>query len=125
MTRFQIAIALLLVLLVPAALVAFGEGGSGVPFIRTVDPGVVKPGATVTASGDNLSATNVQSLMLTKGDKDTTVNMVQQTTAAIKFKLPAAIEPGRYSLTVLTAGKEPMLIEQPVFLTVEKTQTSN
>lgn len=124
MTRIQIAIAILLLLAVPALLFP-GEGGTGVPFIRTVDPGVAKPGTAVVASGENLSAANVASLMLTKGDKDTTVDLMQQTNTSIKFKLPATLEAGRYSLTVLTTGKEPMLIEQPVYLTVEKTQTSN
>ena len=38
---------------------------------------------------------------------------------SIKFKIPAAAKAGRFSLMILTGGKDPKYIEQPVKVTVE------
>ena len=36
-----------------------------------------------------------------------------------KFKIPAAAKAGRFSLMILTGGKDPKYIEQPVKVTIE------
>ena len=46
--------------------------------------------------------------------------MTEQTATSIKFKIPAKAPAGRFALMLLTTGKEPKLIEQPVKLTVEQ-----
>ena len=37
----------------------------------------------------------------------------------MKFKIPASVKPGRYSLMIRTKGADAKLLEQPVKLTVE------
>ena len=48
------------------------------------------------------------------------VDVTEQTPTSIKFKIPAKATAGRFALMLLTTGKEPKLIEQPVKLTVEQ-----
>jgi hypothetical protein len=45
--------------------------------------------------------------------------VTEQAATAIKFKVPEKVTPGRFALMVLTGGKEPKLIEQPVKVTIE------
>ena len=45
--------------------------------------------------------------------------LTEQAAASIKFKIPATAKAGRFSLMILTTGKEPKYIEQPVKVTVE------
>ncbi len=47
------------------------------------------------------------------------VEIMDQAATAIKFKIPTKVSTGRFALMLLTTGKEPKLIEQPVKLTVE------
>jgi hypothetical protein len=47
------------------------------------------------------------------------VELTGQTATSVKFKVPDAIKPGRFSLVVLTTTKPAKLIDQPVRLTVE------
>jgi uncharacterized membrane protein len=61
----------------------------------------------------------VVKLYLTDGKNDLEVQMTEQAAASIKFKIPANAKAGRFSLMILTSGKEPKYIEQPVKITVE------
>lgn len=90
------------------------------PRMTSVDPATVKGGAVVTAVGENLDKKNVSQVFLTDGKNDIKVEVTEQEAASIKFKMPATIKPGRFGLMVLTTGKQPKLIEQPVKVTVEE-----
>ena len=90
------------------------------PRMKTVEPANGKVGDEVTVSGENLDAKVVKKLYLTDGKDDIEMEVTQQTAEAIKAKIPAKAKPGRYSLMVLTAEKDPKLIEQPVKCTVEQ-----
>ena len=92
---------------------------TAVPRLNTVEPGNGKTGDTLTATGSNLGKESIAELYLTDGKNDTKVAMIEQTAEAVKFKIPASVKAGRYSLMVLTKGQNARLIEQPVRLTVE------
>jgi len=62
----------------------------------------------------------VAKVYLTDQKKDMVVEVTEQTATSLKFKIPATAAPGRFALMLLTSGKEPKLIEQPVKLTVEQ-----
>jgi hypothetical protein len=100
-----------------ASIAAFGQA---VPKMSTVDPGTGKAGDEITVAGENLEKTHVAKLYLTDGKNDLIVDMTEQTGTSIKFKIPAKVAAGRFALMLLTTGKEPKLIEQPVKLTVEE-----
>lgn len=87
--------------------------------ITSVDPMSGRVGDMIGAVGEGVDATNVEELYLTDGTNDIKVQMLEQTDKLIKFKIPASVKPGRYSLMIKTKGAQPKLLEQPVKLTVE------
>jgi hypothetical protein len=89
------------------------------PRMTTVEPGNGKAGDTLAVTGENLAKGSVAELFLTDGKNDIKVEMIDQEATSIKFKVPANAKPARYSLMILTSGKQPKLIEQPVKVTVE------
>jgi hypothetical protein len=89
------------------------------PRMTTVEPGNGKIGDLLTAAGENLDKTLVEQVFLTDGKNDLKVEMTEQAPTSIKFKIPGTAKPGRWALMILTKGKEPKLIEQPVKVTVE------
>jgi hypothetical protein len=90
-----------------------------IPRLNTVEPPNGKAGDVLTIAGENLEKPAVEKLYLTDGKNDVEVEMTEQTATSIKFKLPASAKAGRFSLMVLTGGKDPKYIEQPVKVTVE------
>jgi hypothetical protein len=84
----------------------------------SVEPTNGKAGDVLTIAGENLQKDVVVKVYLTDGAIDIQCEITEQTEKAIKFKIPAKAT-GRLALEVLTAGKEPKLIEQPVKVTVE------
>ena len=89
------------------------------PKVSTVAPENAKPGAVVTVNGESLAKPNVEKIYLTDGKNDTIMPIVEQADKAIKCKIPDSIEPGRFSLMLLSGGIAPRLIEQPVKMTIE------
>jgi len=89
------------------------------PRMSTVDPGTGKAGDEITVAGENLEKAQVSKVYLTDGKNDVLLDMTEQTATSIKFKIPTKANVGRFSLMLLTTGKDPKLIEQPVKLTVE------
>jgi hypothetical protein len=90
------------------------------PSIKVVDPGAGKIGDTIKATGENLEKKHVTQMFLTDGKIDLPCQITEQTATAIAFKIPAKAQPMRYSLLILTTGKEPKLIEQPVKVEVQQ-----
>ncbi|MGC9970774.1 MAG: IPT/TIG domain-containing protein [Bryobacteraceae bacterium] len=90
------------------------------PQMKTVEPANGKAGDLLTVTGENLDKANVAKLYLTDGTHDIEVAMEEQVATSIKFKIPAKAKPGRLALMVLTRGKEPKLIEQPVKVTIDE-----
>jgi len=103
-------------LLVAAGIAAYGQP---MPRMSTVEPTSGKTGDVVAVMGENLDKDNVAKVYLTDGKNDTPVEVTEQTATSIKFKIPTA-KPGRLALMILTTGKEPKYIEQPVKVTIEE-----
>lgn len=89
------------------------------PRMTTVEPGNGKVGDVLTVAGENLDKSSVVKLYLTDGKNDLEVQMTEQAATSIKFKIPDKAKAGRFSLMILTGGKDPKYIEQPVRVTVE------
>src|SRR5262245_49507723 len=106
-----------IVALLVSALVVFAQ--QSMPRMTSVEPTNGKSGAVLTVAGENLEKDQVAKVFLTDGKNDTPVEITEQTGTALKFKIPEKATAGRFALMLLTAGKEPKLIEQPVKVTVE------
>ncbi len=106
----------ILLLLFAATLVLFGQ--EAMPRMSSVDPSSGKAGDEVTVAGENLDKASVAKVYLTDGKNDIVCEITGQTATEIKLKIPAKAT-GRMALMILTAGKEPKLIEQPVKVSVE------
>ncbi|PWU02323.1 MAG: hypothetical protein C5B51_21050 [Terriglobia bacterium] len=113
MKNSVLMVALLLALALPANL-----GGQTMPLLQAVEPASGTIGDVLTATGENLGNQNVAALYLTDGKDDVKMVIVEQTATAIKFRLPAGLKAGRFAILILTTGKSPALIEEPVKVTV-------
>ena len=105
-----------------AALMMFAHlafAQEGMPRMTTVEPPNGKAGDVLAVVGENLAKPGVDKLYLTDGKLDVQVEVTEQTATSLKFKIPASAKTGRFSLMILTGGKEPKYIEQPVKVTVE------
>lgn len=111
----KISLAMLLLLVVCFA----GNAQQVLPRMTSVDPGTAKIGEVVVAVGENLEKANVSKVYLTDGKNDLIVAVLEQTATSIKFKIPAKAT-GRMAVMVLTTGKEPQLIEQPVKVLIDE-----
>jgi hypothetical protein len=103
-------------LLIAASVSAYGQA---MPRMSMVEPPSGKKGDVVAVTGENLDKDNVAKVYLTDGKNDTPVEVTEQNATTIKFKIPAA-KAGRLALMILTTGKEPKYIEQPVKVTIEE-----
>jgi hypothetical protein len=88
------------------------------PRMSSIEPGTGKTGDVVAITGENLDKDNVGKVYLTDGKNDLVCEITGQTATEIKIKIPAKAT-GRMALMILTVGKEPKLIEQPVKLSIE------
>jgi len=104
-------------LLIAAGISAYGQA---MPRMSTVEPTSGKKGDVVAITGENLDKDNVAKVFLTDGKNDTPVEVTEQSATSIKIKIPGAAKAGRLALMILTAGKEPKYIEQPVKVTIEE-----
>jgi len=110
------ALALILIVsLIPAPV----DAQAPFPRMTVVTPNTGKIGDVLTVEGENLDKKLVADLFLTDGKNDWKVPIVEQTNTAIKFRIPDNAKPGHFALMILTTGKEPKLIEQPVKVNVE------
>ena len=89
------------------------------PRMTGVEPDSAKAGDVLTVSGEHLDKGEVMEVYLTDGKKDTKVKITEQGPATLKVQIPEKVTAGRFALMVLTGGKEPKLIEQPVKVTIE------
>jgi hypothetical protein len=110
-----ILLLLLVAFFTPLAL----QAQAAMPRMTNVEPTTCKAGDELTVTGENLDKANVAEVFLTDGKSDTKVSITNQAATQIKFKVPAAAK-GRLALMLLTKGKEPKLIEQPVKVSIEE-----
>lgn len=88
------------------------------PRMSSVEPGSGKKGDVVAVTGENLDKTNVSKIYLTDGKNDLECVITNQSATEVKIKIPDKAT-GRMALMILTGGKEPKLIEQPVKVSIE------
>lgn len=93
--------------------------------MSSVEPASGKVGDVLVAQGTNLDRDTVAALYLTDGTTDIKVAIIEQSATSIQFRIPPEAKPGRFALMVLTKGKDPKLIEEPVRITVEPETTSS
>ena len=103
-------------LLLAATLVLFAQ--EAMPRMSSVETSSGKAGAVVAVTGENLDKATVGKVYLTDDKNDFQCEITEQTATEIKFKIPAKAT-GRLALMILTTGKEPKLITQPVKVSVE------
>ena len=103
-------------LLFAATLVLFGQ--EAMPRMSSVDPTSGKAGDVIAVTGENLDKGTVGKVYLTDGKNDFVCEVTEQTATSLKIKIPAKVT-GRLALMILTVGKEPKQIVQPVKVTVE------
>ena len=101
------------------AIASLALSQEAMPRMTTVEPPNGKVGDVLTVAGENLTKPGVAKVYLTDGKNDTEVQVTEQAATSIKFKIPASAKPGRFSIMILTGGKDPKYIEQPVKITVE------
>jgi hypothetical protein len=70
--------------------------------------------------GDFLGKTRVDEVYLTDHTFDMKVKVLAQTEDSIEFRVPPFVKPGRLQLLVKTTGREPLLLEQPLYITIEE-----
>jgi hypothetical protein len=116
-TAYQMRLSAIGPILALVGIVLYAQ--QAMPRMTSVEPDTGKAGDVMTASGEHLGKGEVMELYLTDGKKDQKVQVTEQAATAIKFKVPDKVIPGRFALMVLTGGKEPKLIEQPVKVTIE------
>jgi len=90
------------------------------PFMKKVQPATGKIGSVLRINGNFLGKARVDEVYLTDHTFDMKVKVLDQTEDSIEFRIPPFVKPGRLQLLVKTTGKEPMLLEQPVYITVEE-----
>jgi len=116
--RYSELTLILLLLVAVAAPPLFAQ--DSVPRCSTVEPMSGKVGTDIVVTGENLGKDVVAKLYLTDGKNDIEMAVTEQAATTIKTKIPGTAKVGeRYKLMILTKGKEPKLIEQPVRFEVE------
>jgi siroheme synthase (precorrin-2 oxidase/ferrochelatase) len=103
-------------LLMAAGLVVYAQQPS--PRMTSTEPDTGKTGDVIAVNGENLQKEQIAKVYLTDGKNDILVEVTEQTATVLKFKIPAKVEAGRLSVMVLTTGKEPKLLVQPVKITI-------
>lgn len=90
-----------------------------VPVMSQVVPDSGKIGSVLTIQGDFLDKAKVDEVYLSDHTFDMKVKVLGQTNHSIQIRIPPFAKPGRLQLVVKTAGNDPEILEQPVYITVE------
>lgn len=90
------------------------------PLMRTVDPYMVKAGAEVVITGENLQSKIVSDVFMSIDDKNIKLEIVTQSEKEIKVRIPADVRPGSWHVVVLVRTVDPLLIEEPVRINVQE-----
>ena len=93
-----------------------------VPQMATVQPDNGQVGSVLQVHGLYLGKEKVEEVYLTDHTFDMMVKVLDQKEDTIEFRIPPSAKPGRLQLLVKTAGKNPMLLEQPVYVTIREKE---
>jgi hypothetical protein len=90
-----------------------------VPVMNKVSPDSGPTGSVLKVQGIALGKNKVDEVYISDHTFDMKVKVLSQTDDSIEFRIPPFAKPGRLQLVLRTAGKEPVIMEQPVYITVE------
>lgn len=90
------------------------------PMMNKVSPDSGKVGSVLQVQGKYLDKAQVDEVYLSDHTFDMKVKVLNQDDKSIQFRIPPSVKPGRLQLVVKTVGKEPLILEQPVYITVEE-----
>jgi hypothetical protein len=110
-------------LMFSATLLCFGLARSLVaqaPQMRAVQPVTGKIGDVLRVHGASLGKEKVDEVYLSDHTFDMKVTVLDQKDDVIEFRIPPFAKPGRLQLVMKTTGKQPLILEQPVHITVEE-----
>jgi hypothetical protein len=102
-----------------ASVLVGAPGLSGRPAIVKLEPDSGKPGDMITAYGTSLDSSTVEYVYLTDGTIIALVHIFEQGATSIRFKIPAMLESGCYTVVIRPTGGYARAIPQPVSLTVK------
>ena len=111
---------LVLSLLVVPFLCGAGRLAAQVTVMSKVVPEAGKTGAVLKIQGIFLGKAKVDEVYISDHTFDMKVKVLDQTDDSIEFRIPPFAKPGRLQLVVKTKDKEPVILEQPVYITVEE-----
>lgn len=94
------------------------------PQMDAVNPDNGKIGTVVRANGKFLGKDKVESVYLSDHTLDLMVKVLSQSENVIEFRIPPSVKAGKLQLVLKTAGKQPYLLEQPFYITVEDHKES-
>jgi hypothetical protein len=106
-----------------ATLLCFGFAGSltaQAPQMNTVQPDAGKVGEVLRVHGVSLGKAKVDEVYLSDHTFDMKVKVLDQNDDVIEFRIPPFAKPGRLQMVVKTTGKQPLILEQPVYINVEE-----
>jgi len=106
-----------------ATLLCIGFAGAlaaQAPHVNSVQPDAGQVGAVLRVHGVSLGKARVDEVYLSDHTFDMKVKMLDQKDDVIEFRIPPFAKPGRLQLVVKTTGKQPLILEQPVFITVKE-----
>ena len=110
-------------LMFSATLLCFGLAGSlmaQAPQMNAVQPDAGKVGAVLRVHGVYLGKAKVDEVYLSDHTFDMKVKVLDQKDDMIEFRIPPFAKPGRLQMVVKTTSKQPLILEQPVYVTVEE-----
>jgi hypothetical protein len=90
------------------------------PQMSAVEPNTGKIGEVVRVHGAYLGKEKVDEVYLSDHTFDMKVKVLDQKDDVIEFRIPPFAKPGSLQLVMKTTGKQPVLLEQPVYITVEE-----
>jgi hypothetical protein len=86
--------------------------------LERVKPDNGQVGTVLRAYGSDLGKQKIDSVYLSDQTFDMMVKVLNQTDQFIEFRIPPSVKSGKFQLVLKTAGKEPVLLEQPVYVKV-------
>lgn len=89
------------------------------PIVRSIEPDSAKPGDSLVATGQNLGKEVVLEVYLTQGETSFKSEIKSQTPDSLTFIVPSTVKAGRFGFSILTRGPAPLLVDQPVVVTIE------
>jgi len=96
------------------------NGQQATPTVVSTDTPSGKKGDVISISGGNLQKELLAKVLLTDGENDFPVEVTEQTSTTVKFRIPDRVPPGRLALMALTTGKQGYMLLPRFTITVDQ-----